>query len=164
MKNLLILLVCLICVKCTKSNESKIKNVLFESIDSNYSGIDFTNQLSYKPYLNIIEYLYYYNGGGVAVGDINNDGLEDIFFTANQEIDRLYLNMGNFKFKDITRQAKLDLSPSWSNGVTMDDVNNDGFIDIYVSKLPMEGLFKNQSTHNLLYIFIVNFHIYNQLR
>ena len=64
--------------------------------------------------------------------------------------------MGNLQFRDITRQAKLDLSPSWSNGVTMDDVNNDGFIDIYVSKLPMEGLFKNQSTHNLLYINIIH--------
>ena len=152
MKKILILFFCLILIKCNKSNETYINDILFESIESNFSGVDFVNQLAYKPYLNIIEYLYYYNGGGVAVGDINNDGLEDIFFTANQEIDRLYLNMGNLQFRDITRQAKLDLSPSWSNGVTMDDVNNDGFIDIYVSKLPMEGLFKNQSTHNLLYI------------
>ncbi|MFQ3351463.1 MAG: hypothetical protein ACI914_000708 [Candidatus Marivariicella framensis] len=152
MKKILILFFCLIFINCKNSNKTQIHDILFESLDSNYSGIDFINQLTYKPYLNIIEYLYYYNGGGVAVGDINNDGLEDIFFTANQEIDRLYLNMGNLQFRDITKQAKLDLFPSWSNGVTMDDVNNDGFIDIYVSKLPMEGLFKNQSTHNLLYI------------
>ena len=65
-------------------------------------GIGFINELEYKPYLNIIEYLYYYNGGGVAVGDINNDGLDDIFFTANQKADRLYLNMGDFR-KDGTK-------------------------------------------------------------
>jgi len=86
--------------------------------------------LTYKPDLNIIEYLYYYNGGGVAVGDINNDGLEDIFFTANQEIDRLYLNLGNFQFRDITKQANIDLSPSWS--ATTFDADNDGDLDIYV--------------------------------
>jgi len=152
MRKILILFFCVSLINCKDSNEMPVHDILFESLDSNFSGIDFINQLTFKPYLNIIEYLYYYNGGGVAVGDINNDGLEDIFFTANQGIDRLYLNMGNLQFRDITRQAKLDLSPSWSNGVTMDDVNNDGFIDIYVSKLPMEGLFKNQSTHNLLYI------------
>ena len=152
MKKILILFFCLIFINCKNSNKTQIHDILFESLDSNYSGIDFINQLTYKPYLNIIEYLYYYNGGGVAVGDINNDGLEDIFFTANQEIDRLYLNMGNLQFRDITQQANLDLSPSWSNGVTMDDINNDGFIDIYISKLPMEGISINQRSHNLLYI------------
>jgi len=152
MKKILILFFCLIFINCKNSNKTQIHDILFESLDSNYSGIDFINQLTYKPYLNIIEYLYYYNGGGVAVGDINNDGLEDIFFTANQEIDRLYLNMGNLQFRDITLQANLDLSPSWSNGVTMDDINNDGFIDIYISKLPMEGISINQRSHNLLYI------------
>ena len=152
MKKILILFFCLIFINCKNSNKTQIHDILFESLDSNYSGIDFINQLTYKPYLNIIEYLYYYNGGGVAVGDINNDGLEDVFFTANQEIDRLYLNMGNLQFRDITLQANLDLSPSWSNGVTMDDINNDGFIDIYISKLPMEGISINQRSHNLLYI------------
>jgi len=80
MKKILILFFCLIFINCKNSNKTQIHDILFESLDSNYSGIDFINQLTYKPYLNIIEYLYYYNGGGVAVGDINNDGLEDIFF------------------------------------------------------------------------------------
>ncbi|MDG2371944.1 MAG: VCBS repeat-containing protein [Flavobacteriaceae bacterium] len=152
MKKFLIISLSLFFIKCENSTYKNTHKILFESLENEHTGIDFINQLTYKPYLNIIEYLYYYNGGGVAVGDINNDGLEDIFFTANQEIDRLYLNLGNFQFRDITEQANIDLHPSWSNGVTMDDVNNDGFIDIYVSKLPMEGLFKNQRTHNLLYM------------
>ena len=152
MKKTIFLFLCLAFVKCNNSNTKSKHQILFESLESEKTGIDFINQLTFKPYLNIIDYLYYYNGGGVAVGDINNDGLEDIFFTANQGVDRLYLNMGNLKFEDITEQANLDLHPSWSNGVSMDDINNDGFIDIYISKLPMKGLFKNQRTHNLLYI------------
>tara|TARA_Y100000996_G_scaffold246370_1_gene193709 strand:- start:15325 stop:18555 length:3231 start_codon:yes stop_codon:yes gene_type:complete len=152
MKNKLLFFLCIAFIKCKDSNISPNHEILFESVESNISGIDFINELKYKPYLNIIEYLYYYNGGGVAVGDINNDGLEDIFFTANQGVDRLYLNLGNLQFEDITEKANLDLHPSWSNGVSMDDINNDGFIDIYVNKLPMEGLFKDQRTHNLLYI------------
>ena len=152
MKKTIFLFLCLAFVKCNNSNTESKHQILFESLESEKTGIDFINQLTFKPYLNIIDYLYYYNGGGVAVGDINNDGLEDIFFTANQGVDRLYLNMGNLKFEDITEQANLDLHPSWSNGVSMDDINNDGFIDIYISKLPMKGLFKNQRTHNLLYI------------
>tara|TARA_B100000686_G_scaffold355148_1_gene470410 strand:+ start:329 stop:3535 length:3207 start_codon:yes stop_codon:yes gene_type:complete len=140
------------CESPHKKDSHKIK---FEALDNNLIGIDFINELEYKPYLNIIEYLYYYNGGGVAVGDINNDGLDDIFFTANQKADRLYLNMGDFRFRDITEEANLDLSPSWSNGVSMEDVNNDGHLDIYISKLPMKGAvedFYNKTTNNLLFI------------
>ncbi len=98
----------------------------------------------------ILQYLYFYNGGGVAVGDINNDGLPDLFFTANRKGgNKLYLNKGNYQFQDITQKAGVNGTADWCTGVTMADVNNDGWLDIYVcavaGKLNLKG-------HNLLYI------------
>ena len=113
------------------------------------TGIDFANTLTETPQLNIIEYLYYYNGGGVAIGDINNDGLEDIFFTANQGPDKLYLNKGNLTFEDISRQANIMEDATWSSGVAMEDLNNDGYLDIYVCKVGVGVL---PQAHNLVYI------------
>ena len=134
------------CSKLEKKAESSIK---FKTLNSSYTGIDFNNKLKYKTKLNIIEYLYYYNGGGVAIGDINNDGLEDIYFSGNQVSDRLYLNLGNLKFKDITLASGINTDKSWSNGVSFEDVNNDGFLDIYVCKV---SPISPKGTHNLLYI------------
>jgi FG-GAP repeat. len=98
------------------------------------SKLEFSNDLYPTGDLNIIEYLYYYNGGGVALGDINNDGLDDIYLTANQKPDKLYLNKGNLTFKDISVPAKISKDSTWSTGVTMADVNADGLLDIYVCK------------------------------
>jgi hypothetical protein len=146
----LLLLFFILFLGCKKDLEPQTRAAIyFHDVPADSSGIDFANVLSETGDLNIIEYLYYYNGGGVAIGDINNDGLEDIYFTANQSPDRLYLNLGNFKFKDITESAKLQIDSSWSTGVTMDDVNNDGFLDIYVSKV---GDYKSLKAHNLLYL------------
>ena len=143
----------LIFLSACQNSETILPNAIsFEELTPEQTGITFENTLDYKPYLNIIDYLYYYNGGGVAVGDINNDGLEDLYFTANLLPDRLYLNKGNMQFDDISEQAGISPLPTWSNGVTMQDINNDGLIDIYVSKVPMKGLFKNERHHNLLYI------------
>jgi len=143
----------LIFLSACQNSETIVPNAIsFEELTPEQTGIAFENTLDYKPYLNIIDYLYYYNGGGVAVGDINNDGLEDLYFTANLLPDRLYLNKGNMQFEDISEQAGISPLPTWSNGVTMQDINNDGLIDIYVSKVPMKGLFKNERHHNLLYI------------
>ena len=97
----------------------------------------------YKTELNIIEYLYYYNGGGVAVGDFNNDGLEDIYFTGNQVPDKMYLNLGDMKFIDISLDAGISEDDSWSSGVTIEDLNNDGFLDIYVTKVSSSKFTKN---------------------
>jgi hypothetical protein len=113
------------------------------------TGIEFTNQLQESTQRNIIEYLYYYNGGGVAIGDINNDGLEDIFFTANQQPDKLYLNKGNLQFEDITEQAGILPDDAWSSGAIMADLNNDGYLDIYVCKV---GVGIMPPAHNLLYL------------
>ncbi len=136
---------------CAQKEEIVVERapIFFESVDSEITGLDFSNDLYYQDDLNIIEYLYYYNGGGVAIGDINNDGLDDIYLTANQTSDKLYLNLGNLKFKDITVEAAIQTDSTWSTGVTMEDVNNDGLLDIYVSKV---GNYKSLKAHNLLYI------------
>ncbi len=113
------------------------------------SGIDFNNSLNPKVDNNILEYLYYYNGGGVAVGDLDNDGLEDIFFTGSEVADRLYINKGNLQFEDVSLEMGVSQSATWSSGVVIDDVNADGWNDIYVCKVaPVSG----EAVHNELYI------------
>ena len=102
------------------------KAKLFTLLPQSETGIGFVNQLNSTDSLNILHYLYFYNGGGVAIGDINNDGLEDIYFTSNQGSNKLYLNKGNFSFQDITAQARVEEKGSWKTGVTMADVNADG--------------------------------------
>jgi enediyne biosynthesis protein E4 len=105
---------------------------LFTLLPSKHTKIDFSNDIKETGAQNVLAYEYFYNGGGVAVGDINNDGLEDIFFTANMGSAKLYLNMGNCQFRDITRQAGVAGHKGWKTGVTMADVNGDGLLDIYV--------------------------------
>ncbi len=128
----------------------KQKNELFTVLPSSATNITFANDLPQKKMLNILYYLYYYNGGGVAVGNINNDGLEDIYFTANSKgNNKLYLNKGNFKFEDITAKAGIGGTADWCTGVTMADVNKDGYLDIYVSAVTGKyGL----TGHNELFI------------
>ena len=122
---------------------------IFTELSASKTGIDFTNQLTPTPAFNILEYLYYYNGGGVAVGDLNNDGLEEVFLTANQSPDKLFVNEGDLKFKNITEESGISSMDSWSSGVTIDDVNGDGLLDIYVCKV---SPISDNKTHNLLYI------------
>jgi hypothetical protein len=105
---------------------------LFDNPDPKATGITFTNTLTSTDNLSILDYLYFYNGGGVSIGDINNDGLPDIFFTGNQVKNKLYLNKGNLKFEDISSAAGIEGNSSWNTGVTMADVNGDGLLDIYV--------------------------------
>jgi hypothetical protein len=108
---------------------------LFQLISSSQTNITFNNAISESESKNVLSYEYFYNGAGVAVGDINNDGLEDIFFTGNMQPNKLYLNMGNMQFKDITKTAAKELGGrpgGWKTGVTMADVNGDGLIDIYI--------------------------------
>lgn len=99
------------------------------------TGITFTNELTKSPELNILNYLYYYNGAGVATGDFNNDGLIDIYFTSNLQQDHLYLNLGDLKFKNITTSSGINNRDGWTTGVTTVDINSDGYLDIYISKV-----------------------------
>lgn len=136
------------------SCSTETKTPKFESVSD--SGITFTNTLKSTPQLNILNYLYFYNGAGTAVADFNNDGLLDIYFTGNQVSDKLYLNQGNFQFKDITGNAGIDTSStSWNTGVTTVDINADGLLDLYVctvsGHLDLKGhnkLYINQGTTN----------------
>ena len=123
---------------------------LFEALSSSKTNISFTNKLEKHKAFNILYYLYYYNGGGVATGDINNDGLADIYFAANSKgSNKLYLNKGNFEFEDITANAKVMGSADWCTGVSMADINSDGWLDIYVSTVSSKYGLKG---HNELFI------------
>src|SRR5690606_27825204 len=107
----------------------------FRRVPSSHSGITFTNRLKDSVDFHVFNYMYFYNGGGVAVGDLNGDGLPDIYFTANQADNKLYLNRGDLKFEDVTSDAGVEGINGWTTGVTMADVNGDGRLDIYVSNL-----------------------------
>jgi enediyne biosynthesis protein E4 len=120
----------------------------FKLLPAAYTGVSFSNILSENDEFNVFDFEYVYNGGGVAIGDINNDGLEDIFFTGNTVSSRLYINTGNLKFKDITTSAGVETN-RWATGVTMADVNADGWLDIYVC---VSGHADSALRHNLLFI------------
>ena len=124
--------------------------VLFTLLSVEESGIDFTNNIIEDDQNHIFEYSYMYNGGGVAIGDVNNDGYEDIYFTGNMVENKLYINNGDMSFKDITASAGVAAKGSWCTGVTMIDINNDGYLDIYVcrSYFPKDS----EKRKNLLYI------------
>ena len=132
-----------------KTRVTEKKDTLFERITPEKSGVNFANTLHDTEQWNIIEYLYYYNGGGVAVGDVNNDGLPDIYFTSNQGANKLYINKGNFQFEDVTLKAGVADTIGWKTGVTMVDINGDGWLDIYVCHV---SVYKNLPGHNTLYI------------
>lgn len=125
-KTVFLITVFLILASCTRDGE------LFHNPSPSETGIDFKNELIPREDLNILDYLYFYNGGGVAIGDINGDDLPDIYLAGNQVKNKLYLNKGNLKFEDITEQAGVAGKSSWNTGAVMGDVNGDGLLDIYV--------------------------------
>src|SRR5436189_816544 len=123
---------------------------LFEAVGGATSGVTFANTLPEDSAVNIVNYLYYYNGGGVAAGDIDGDGLIDLYFTSNLGRNRLYRNLGHFRFEDITTRAGVADSVGWKSGVTMADVNGDGRLDIFVSGVNSLGM--PGGGRNVLYI------------
>ena len=118
---------------CTTNKDEIIQNKIFNPLTETDTGISFINTLTENDSLNYFTYGYIYMGGGVSAGDINNDGLIDLFFTGNQVQNKLYLNKGNLKFEDITETAAISGDSRWYTGVTMADVNADGLLDIYCS-------------------------------
>ncbi|WP_250629624.1 FG-GAP repeat domain-containing protein [Aureibaculum algae] len=125
-----------------------LEQKLFTSLTQEESGVDFENLLIESAESNYYQYMYSYIGGGVAAEDFNNDGLIDLFFTSNSQNNRLYLNKGNFKFEDITEKANFKETISFNTGVTTVDINNDGYIDIYVGR----GGADETQFANLLYV------------
>lgn len=125
------------------------KETLFTQLSSDHTGVKFVNHVENQKDFNIFKYRNFYNGGGVAIGDVNNDGLDDIYFTGNMESNKLYLNKGDFVFEDISASAGVEGSKPWSTGVLMVDINNDGFLDIYVSNA---GNMEGNNHDNDLYI------------
>src|SRR5260221_6619166 len=141
----------LILTSCISGRELKpeVSNALFKRLGKDQTNIDFINKLSFDSEFNIYTYRNFYNGGGVALGDINNDGLIDIYLSANQSANKLYLNKGNFHFEDITEKAGVAGIRAWSTGVSLADVNADGWLDIYVCN---SGDVKGDDRENELFI------------
>lgn len=144
MKPNLLFVICLLFLNgCQKKS-----NKLFEKLSTSVTGIDFVNTIHPDDSLNAFIFTNFYNGGGVGIGDFNNDGLQDVFFTGNQVSSELYLNKGELKFEKITKEAGLTTN-RWCNGVSVVDINNDGWDDIYVSVAYHPAM---ANTRNLLFI------------
>jgi hypothetical protein len=147
---ILIFFIALSIAGCKHDKKVEItKDTLFELIPPEASGVNFINKITDEKASNVFLYRNYYNGGGVAIGDINNDGLPDIYLTSNLEKNKLYLNLGNFKFKDITASSGTGGEHAWSTGAVMADINGDGLLDIYVCNA---GNAKGDNRKNELFI------------
>jgi hypothetical protein len=142
-----ILIILLLVFSCKPGKYEK--NELFTLLSPSKTNVDFINKLTETEQFNMIQYLYFNDGAGVAAGDINNDGLVDLYFTSNQKPNKLYLNKGNMKFEDITDKAGVAGKGDWKTGVTMADVNGDGLLDIYVCQV---GNYKGINGRNQLFI------------
>ena len=139
------------CISCQDEKPVTVSNpdTLFLDLPSELTSVDFINAVEHTDELNIFNYRNFYNGGGVAIGDINNDGLSDLFFTANMGANKLYINKGDFVFEDISKSAGIELIDKWSTGVTMIDIDADGWLDIYVCNA---GYRKGADQKNALFI------------
>ncbi|MFQ6115729.1 MAG: FG-GAP repeat domain-containing protein, partial [bacterium] len=139
----------LLLLYCSERSPSiQVKN-LFTLLPSDYTHLKFENTLIDEMNFNVFKYRNYYNGGGVAIGDVNNDGLPDVYLTANQQPNKLFLNQGDFRFRDVTGQAGVAGTHNWSTGVCLADINGDGRLDIYVCN---SGNIKDDNRANELFL------------
>ncbi len=129
------LFILMIFASCNSHTEETKVPPMFETLNDNQTGLHFSNTLTPTDSFNMFHYMYFYNGAGVGAGDFNNDGKIDLFFAANQGDNKLYLNEGNLKFKDVTTATKIPQDKGWSTGVSVVDINNDGMLDIYICKV-----------------------------
>lgn len=121
-------------------NHAPRRTMSFEALGSEVTGLTFANTLNSTDSFNLFKYMYFYNGAGVGAGDFNNDGLVDLFFASNQGQNSLFLNTGNLKFSDVTRESNIPADKAWSTGVSVVDINNDGLLDLYVSRVGKYGI------------------------
>ncbi len=145
----ILLLLPFFCLSCQHKKSLIPEDALFQMVPSTQTGITFNNKVTDNEDFNVFNYRNYYNGGGVAIGDVNNDGKPDIFFSANQGSNKLYINKGNWKFEDATEKAGVKGAHRWHTGVSMVDINGDGWLDIYVCN---SGGLKDADRANELYI------------
>ncbi len=130
-------------------NSKNNQEPAFQVLDATKTGLDFNNKLTPTAEFNMFKYMYFYNGGGIGAGDFNNDGLIDLFFSSNQGQNKIYLNQGKLKFKDVTAEAQIPQDGGWSTGVSVVDINNDGLLDIYICRV---GNFETLHSKNQLLI------------
>jgi hypothetical protein len=142
-------LFCLAVILISCTEKKKLTSPIFNTLESNRTGITFSNKLTPTKEFNLFSYMYYFNGGGIGSADFNNDGLVDLFFSANQVDNKLFLNKGGLTFEDITVAANIPQDGGWSTGVSVIDINNDGLLDIYICKV---AHFKSLSGKNQLLI------------
>ncbi|MGN7514543.1 MAG: VCBS repeat-containing protein [Allomuricauda sp.] len=147
-KNILYITILVFFLISCKNSEEEI-SPLFEKMSPEQTGMDFANTLAYDKDFNVFTYRNYYNGGGVAIGDVDKDGLPDVYMTSNLGQNKLYRNTGDFTFEDITEQAGVGGEKSWSTGVTMVDVDGDGWLDIYICN---SGDIEGDNKQNELFI------------
>ncbi len=144
----LCLLVILSCWAC-EGEDSPSTDVYFKLLEADKTGLTFNNTLTQDSVLNVFNYMYFFNGGGLAAGDFNEDGWVDLYFTSNMGPNRLFLNKQNLRFEEVTEQAGVEGIPGWTTGASTVDINNDGLLDIYVSQV---GDYENIKGANQLYV------------
>ncbi len=142
----LLYVILLVAFSCERSSEPPAQ---FELLLKNHTNLDFSNIVEQTTDFNIFNYMYFFNGGGVSAGDFNRDGLIDLYFTRNTQPNKLFLNQGDFRFLDVTKESGLEGKSGWTTGVTVVDINNDGLLDIYLGQI---GDYKVISGENQLYI------------
>lgn len=148
-KGIIVVIIAAFTLTACETNIPSIQKQLYTLLEGSETGISFSNDLAYDKDFNIYTYRNFYNGGGVALGDVNNDGLVDIYFTANMKPNKLYLNKGDFQFEDVTEIAGVAGTKAWATGVAMVDVNADGWLDIYVCN---SGDIEGDNKQNELFI------------